>query len=348
MCSARRFAFGVLVLVAMLLRQGLSLVGRPVRLLSLQQLHASSRINVPPPPAPRLEFYSRLSSRLAAKGEFVALSFFRFAQKEKQRPVTEAESLLRLKEKLSGLGVKGTLLVAANEGYNGAFCVPSKHLASFYQALVDTDSTLFQDLDLNIGECFDSTTLPFKKLVVKQKKAVLTDGLPENVVAELDFTDAGPELAPEAWHLELKQQQQQQPPLILDCRNDYESDMGSFRGATPLNTSSFADTFEKLDELFGQPGADKNQRVLTYCTGGIRCIKVNAYLKQRLGLTNIARLEKGIIHYEQWVEQKRQEEDGKEVERLFDGRNFLFDRRRMAATTTEEEEEQPPRRSSTS
>lgn len=56
---------------------------------------------------------------------------------------------------------------------------------------------------------------------------------------------------------------------------------------------------------------------------GIRCVKINAYLKQRKGFTNTGRLKKGIIGYEQWLR------DQNEQESKFEGVNFLFDRRRL-------------------
>lgn len=88
-----------------------------------------------------------------------------------------------------------------------------------------------------------------------------------------------------------------------------------------------------------------HRRVLTFCTGGIRCVKVNAYLKQKMGFQNIGRLKHGIIAYERWLTEFSQphpddleEPDQKEEKprsyshgkkNLFEGKNFLFDRRRL-------------------
>jgi predicted sulfurtransferase len=327
----RRISQLVAVIFASLMLLGKGYLFQSHRAVSATAVRRGQRLlaSVPPPSLPQQEdiliYYSQLSEKLARKGEYTALSFFKFALRNSQRPVTCAEALGKLKSELVELDVKGTLLVAANEGYNGAFCLPSKSLGAFYSALYSADAELFRDLDLNIGEsfnCTDPAKLPFKKLVVKQKAAVLTDGLSEQVAVELDFTNAGAELTPEQWHAEL---QSENPPLVLDCRNSYESDMGTFENATPLNTTTFSDSFEKLDALLAN--AAKNTRILTFCTGGIRCIKTNAYLQQRLGMTNIGRLKKGIIHYEQWVEEEKMGDDT-----LFKGKNFLFDRRRMATT----------------
>jgi predicted sulfurtransferase len=254
----------------------------------------------------------------------------------------------------------------------------------------------------------DTIPFPFKRLVVKSKNAVLSDGIDEYYAAaissssalsllnselnpemHLDWTDAGPELEAWQWHSEIKHQhqsQQQQPTrtLLLDCRNTYESDMGTFLGATPLSTKIFSESWQKLEEILSSTHTstatttttaatdtavhttdlpshmknnvlliDKNTRILTYCTGGIRCVKINAYLKQRLGFTNIARLKNGIVGYEQWIESQKQthahaavelkdatmtketETDSghvkeREVEQsLYIGENFLFDRRRL-------------------
>jgi predicted sulfurtransferase len=109
-----------------------------------------------------------------------------------------------------------------------------------------------------------------------------------------------------------------------------------------LNTSSFRETWERLDHLVAD--LPKDQRILTFCTGGIRCVKVNAYLKQKLGFENIGRLEKGIIAYEKWIEESPpRDSDNDNVtalasssnninsqrESLWNGQNFLFDRRRI-------------------
>jgi predicted sulfurtransferase len=68
----------------------------------------------------------------------------------------------------------------------------------------------------------------------------------------------------------------------------------------------------------------KDTAIFTYCTGGIRCIKVNSYLKQELGFHNIKRLNHGIIGYNRWIH-----ENNKISESKFSGDNFLFDRRRL-------------------
>ena len=63
-------------------------------------------------------------------------------------------------------------------------------------------------------------------------------------------------------------------PMLLDCRNSYESDVGSFVGALPLETKAFSDSWAKLEDML--VGTPKDTPILTFCTGGIRCVKTNA------------------------------------------------------------------------
>jgi predicted sulfurtransferase len=67
----------------------------------------------------------------------------------------------------------------------------------------------------------------------------------------------------------------------------------------PLNTKRFSETWPVLEQLLGDK--PKDTPVLTYCTGGIRCVKVNAYLQQKMGFTNTHRLAGGIVAYERWL-----------------------------------------------
>jgi predicted sulfurtransferase len=206
----------------------------------------------------------------------------------------------------------------------------------------------------------DHVEFPYKRLIVKPKPLALTDGFKlaaqpplSSSGAPLDWSDAGPELEPQDWHAEIQESQEQGQSILLDCRNYYESEQGSFIGSQPLNTSTFAETWEKLEHILSSQNIPKDKRILTYCTGGIRCVKVNAYLKQKLGYTNIGRLKHGIVGYEQWLEREKQQRrvhaDEKEAAHehskqqteapagpeetssLFLGENFLFDRRRIGA-----------------
>ena len=150
---------------------------------------------------------------------------------------------------------------------------------------------------------------------------------------------------------------------LTDCRNKYESDMGTFKGAIPLNTTTFRESWPVLEELLRD--TPKDTPVLTYCTGGIRGVKVNAFLQQRLGFTNTHRLQGGIIAYERWLRTHPKPNntehnnivDSEDIDKtpsvtlkcashaaakhsdihpqnLFLGENFVFDRRRLSEKLT--------------
>mmetsp|Transcript_6343 Transcript_6343/g.8876 ORF Transcript_6343/g.8876 Transcript_6343/m.8876 type:complete len:338 (+) Transcript_6343:28-1041(+) len=283
--------------------------------------------------------------------KFTALSFFKFMNvPEEILDVTVSRYRLEILKALPLELAKGTLIVAT-EGINGQFCVPSNFLDDFLRSITaityqTNPKTLKNEtnpaIDFNIGETLEypipknnlsrsiketlsvpeGRPFPFRKLIVRRKKSILTDGGLQGI----DWEDAGPEMTPAEWHSSMEAMQQQPKetrPILIDCRNSYESQMGSFAGALPLDTHNFGESWPRLEQLLSEQGAGPQTPIMTFCTGGIRCVKVNAYLRQRLGLQNVSRLQKGIIGYEQWLAEHR--EDGS----LFEGDNFLFDRRRL-------------------
>ncbi|KAJ0389108.1 hypothetical protein P43SY_012011 [Pythium insidiosum] len=85
--------------------------------------------------------------------------------------------------------------------------------------------------------------------------------------------------------------------LLLDVRNFYEHEVGRFDGATRIMVDTFRDTFDAVDEILAKHEAahdgEKPREVMMYCTGGIRCEKVGAYLKQYKGIDTIHKLQGG-------------------------------------------------------
>lgn len=259
-----------------------------------------------------------------------SVTFFKFVQ------ISEPDKLLaEIKPTIDSIcasfNVKGTI-VFAKEGFNGQLCIPTVKLSSFVRSLRSTNSIFLDIPDLiNYGTTHNydlrsTIPYPYKRLIIRTKQNILTDGLPDSVANDLDWNDGGEEVEPEVWH-ELLANKTSEKTLVLDCRNDYESDMGSFQGSTYLNTSTFSETWSKLDELLD--GVPPDTKLLTFCTGGIRCYKVNAYLKQKKGYKNIVKLKKGIVAYQRWV-------DSNGEASLFNGNNFVFDRRRLGENDNNE------------
>lgn len=130
------------------------------------------------------------------------------------------------------------------------------------------------------------------------------------------------------WYDLLTKYEEENEKVILDCRNDYESDVGRFDGAEPLNIQTFRETWDRLEKRLEDVPRDKP--ILTYCTVGIRCAKVNAFLEQKMGFTNTARLKGGIVSYTTQLRDEGRLEASK-----FKGVNDVFDGR-MGEVVTED------------
>ncbi|OQR94335.1 hypothetical protein ACHHYP_01409 [Achlya hypogyna] len=255
-------------------------------------------------------FSSRSPYRPQNLGMLQYISFYQYTQ-------LEAASLPRLRNQLlqdwQGLGVMGRVYIA-EEGINAQITVPLSTLGEF-QAYLKT-LTWLDDALLNLGAVLDhnDTTpegkCPFHTLHVRVRPHLAHDGLDK----ALPMADRGQELTPAEWHDQLSSPT---PKRIFDCRNYYEHDVGRFEGAERIMVDTFKDTWASLDTLLD--GAPKDTECLIYCTGGIRCEKVGAYLKTN-GYTNVKRLQGGIVHYGKYVREQS-------LPSKFRGRNFVFDQR---------------------
>ena len=230
------------------------------------------------------------------------LSFYHFI------PISEPDFLRDIIfERLRTIeGLRGTVYVA-KEGINAQFAVPKADVGALLRVF-GGDGCLpfdtFQNNPPNMGIVVDSDTPTFDKLVVRTRDFILRDGMSmdgeEGKESLLNWNDAGVELEPSDWDEQLRRRPDVQ---LLDCRNIYESDQGSFMSAKPLNTNTFSETWSVIDSQVKSKSIDPEQPVFIYCTGGIRCVKVGAYLRQRHGFEDVRRLRHGIIGYERLIEE---------------------------------------------
>ncbi len=207
---------------------------------------------------------------------------------------------LPLKIYLDSLSIRGTLLLA-REGINGTISGSKGNLEKVLNYL-QSDSR-FMDLEFKYSY---SNKIPFKRLKVKLKKEIVTMGL-----TEIDPThSAGTYVKPKDWNELIND-----PDVVLiDTRNNYEYEIGSFKGAINPNTETFREfpsfTENSLEKY-------RNKKIAMFCTGGIRCEKSTSYLKSK-GFENVFHLQGGILKY--------LEEIG-ENESLWEGECFVFDDR---------------------
>ncbi|KAF0691275.1 Aste57867_17453 [Aphanomyces stellatus] len=237
------------------------------------------------------------------------ISFYKYT-------VVDAAELPRLRKSMLDdwrrMGVLGRVYIA-EEGINAQITVPAARYFEFREFLQAHAHPIFRDVFFNSGgKLNDDNTdrAPFHTLHVRVRPHLAADGL----TTPLDMSKRGQELTPREWHGALDDGR---PKRILDCRNYYEHDVGRFEHAERIMVETFKETFDTLDAMLAE--TPKDTPCMIYCTGGIRCEKVGAYLTQQ-GFTDVMRLEGGIVHYAAYVKEHA-------VESKFKGRNFVFDQR---------------------
>jgi len=196
--------------------------------------------------------------------------------------------------------VRGTLLLA-NEGINGTVAGLRHEIDNLLNWL-RLDPRLS---DLDFKESYTEQP-PFNRSKVKLKKEIVTMGIegidPKRVV--------GTYIDPKDWNQLISD-----PELVLiDTRNDYEYQVGTFKNALNPGTQSFRE-FPAYIKANLDP--EKHKKVAMFCTGGIRCEKSTAYLKEQ-GFAEVYHLKGGILKYL---------EDVPEQETLWQGECFVFDDR---------------------
>jgi UPF0176 protein len=200
--------------------------------------------------------------------------------------------------------VSGTLLLAP-EGINGTIAGSRRGVdtvLAYIRAMPGCD-------DLELKESF-AVENPFYRMKVRLKKEIVTMGVRDIDPAE----SAGTYVEPEAWNDLISD-----PDVILiDTRNAYEVGIGSFEGAIDPGTASFREFpqwFKDREEL--APEALRGKKIAMFCTGGIRCEKATAFVRQQ-GIEDVFHLKGGILKYLETVP-----EDAS----LWRGECFVFDQR---------------------
>jgi len=200
--------------------------------------------------------------------------------------------------------LKGRIIIAS-EGINGTVS-GLKEDCQRYMEHIKADARFasleFKVEDLEVGA--------FKKLNVRVKSEIVYSGF-----SHIDPNErTGIHLEPD----QFKEIKDQEDVVLLDCRSTYEHSVGRFKNAITMDIENFRDMPEKIQELQKY----KDKKVVTYCTGGIKCEKASAYLLEQ-GFENVYQLHGGIIKY-------GIEEGGED----FDGKCYVFDNRIVADVNT--------------
>lgn len=232
-----------------------------------------------------------------SESPYQILLYYLYAPLEEAQAYTEEHRLL-----CERLELKGRILIAP-EGVNGTVSGTHEATEEYMQLLREDERTKGIEFKVDVAEGH-----VFPKLRVKLRDEVVTLGLGENDFSPREVT--GKHLSPKDW----REMMEEEDVVMIDARNDYEWELGHFEGALLPPVQNFRELPEWVhrhrNELAGK-------KILTYCTGGIRCEKFSGFLL-REGFADVYQLDGGIVSY------------GKDPEvqgEKFAGKCYVFDER---------------------
>lgn len=222
------------------------------------------------------------------------IAAYKFAPLSNLKPLRD-----RLIELCKDRGLKGTILLTP-EGVNLFVAGPREHVEYLQDELRSVPG-----LEGLQGKFSDSDRQPFHRMLVKIKKEIIAFGV--------EGIDPARKPSPKLAAKELKQWLDEGRPItLLDTRNDYEVKLGTFHNAMTIGLQNFRDFPAAVEKL---PAEMKQQPIVMFCTGGIRCEKAGPFM-EREGFEQIYQLDGGILKYF--------EECGSDH---YDGECFVFDHR---------------------
>ncbi|WP_252108212.1 MULTISPECIES: rhodanese-related sulfurtransferase [unclassified Halomonas] len=205
-----------------------------------------------------------------------------------------------LRQAMVDHGVKGTLLLA-REGINGTVAGSREGIDALLEWL-SSDERLM-DLDHKESFCDE---MPFYRTKVKLKREIVTmgvDGVDPNA-------SVGTYVEPEQWNDVISDPE----VLVIDTRNDYEVEIGSFEGAIDPKTATFREFPEYVRKHYDPA---RHKKVAMFCTGGIRCEKASSFMLNE-GFEEVFHLKGGVLNYLEKVPEEQS---------LWRGECFVFDNR---------------------
>ncbi len=246
-------------------------------------------------PPPFFALGLRPNSQGVVMSKFVVCALYKFVSLENFEELRQP-----LQQFMEDRNIKGTLLLAS-EGINGT-------VSGSRETIDELLAYLNQDPRINPithKESLDETQ-PFHRIKVKLKKEIVTMGVegidPRKTV--------GTYVQPADWNALISDPE----VLVIDTRNDYEIEIGTFAHAVNPKTESFREFPQYVKDNLDPA---KNKKVAMFCTGGIRCEKSTAYLKEQ-GFDQVFHLAGGILKYLEEVPHEQS---------LWQGDCFVFDNR---------------------
>ena len=196
--------------------------------------------------------------------------------------------------------IKGTIILAA-EGINGTIAGSERAIANILTFLRSFEGLADLELKESIAQ-----EPPFIRLKVKIKSEIVTLGIPEVNPNQ----QVGTYVDPQDWNQIISDPE----VVVIDTRNDYEVEIGSFKRAKNPDTESFREFPEYINDNLDP---NKHSKVAMFCTGGIRCEKASSYMLSK-GFKEVYHLKGGILKYLENIPPE---------ESLWEGECFVFDER---------------------
>lgn len=204
--------------------------------------------------------------------EKVVSSFYKYARIES--PIKFQKKQLAL---CKSLNLKGRILIG-EEGINGSIYGTRESVESYKQEI--RSAPLFSDIEFKEQKAEKPA---FRKLFVRIRKEIVNSSLKVDLKNTADFISPA----------ELKRMLDEREDIVLlDVRNNYESRIGKFANARTLGISNFREFPKSIGEIEDL----KCKNIVAYCTGGIRCEKASAFLKES-GFKNVFQLKGGILSF---------------------------------------------------
>lgn len=227
------------------------------------------------------------------------ISFYKYVKIENPQEMRDM-----LFDKFSELKCLGRIYVA-HEGINAQMNVPEHSWQAFDDFIQNTREFKGVPYKVAVEEKGKSS---FLKLIVKVRPKIVADGLDDST---FDPANTGEYATAEDVNDMIDR-----GATVIDMRNIYEAAIGHFENAKLMNVDTFREQLQKVTDMFKNK---KDEEVLLYCTGGIRCEKASAWMKHN-GFKNVKHIKGGIIEYAHRVKEKG-------LQNKFKGKNFVFDER---------------------
>ena len=230
---------------------------------------------------------------------FLTVAFYHFVTLDKKNNIQE-----HVYNFCEANNIKGTILLA-DEGINGTISGKEKNIRDFL--IFIKKESLFNGVfsKLEHKESWASKN-PFYRMKVRLKKEIVALG----VDGVSPTKNVGKYVKPEEWNNLISDPN----TIIIDTRNHYEVDIGTFKNATNPNTSTFRELPSFIEENL-DPKTPK--KIAMFCTGGIRCEKATSLMLGK-GFKDVYHLEGGILKYLETIDKDKS---------LWEGECFVFDQR---------------------